>query len=188
MILPIYALGQPVLKKVAAPITPDYPELATLLDNMWETMYHADGVGLAAPQIGLPIRLFLADTEQVERKVEREGDTPFKRVFINAQMLEETGETFTYEEGCLSIPDIRGDVERDSTIRVRWQDENFETHEAVFTGINARVIQHEYDHIEGVLFTERLKPLKRRLIQRKLEAIKTGKVRTDYKMRFFNVR
>ncbi len=188
MILPIYALGQPVLKKVAEPITPDYPELSVLLENMWETMYHADGVGLAAPQIGLSIRLFLADTTQVERKTVRENDEPLKKVFINAQIIEETGDTFSYEEGCLSIPDIRGDVERDSIIRIRWQDENFEHHEATFNGINARVIQHEYDHLEGILFTERLKPLKRRLIQRKLEAIKTGKVRTEYKMRFFNGR
>ncbi len=188
MILPIYALGQPVLKKVAAPIEKDYPELETLLANMWETMYHADGVGLAAPQIGLGIRLFVADTTQLERKEERVGDAPFKRVFINAQILEETGDPFIYEEGCLSIPDIRGEVERDSTIRIRWQDEHFVQYEETFTAINARVIQHEYDHLEGILFTEKLKPLKRRLIQRKLEAIKAGKVRTDYKMRFFNVR
>jgi peptide deformylase len=188
MILPIYALGQPVLKKVATSIEKDYPELEALLANMWDTMYHADGVGLAAPQIGLSIRLFVADTTQVDRKIEREGDTPFKQVFINAQMIEETGAPFIYEEGCLSIPDIRGDVERDSTIRIKWLDEHFKAHEATFTGINARVIQHEYDHLEGVLFTEKLKPLKRRLIQRKLDAIKSGKVRTDYKMRFFNVR
>lgn len=188
MILPIFALGQPVLKKIAAPITKDYPELSTLLDNMWETMYHADGVGLAAPQVGLSIRLFVADTLQIDRKEPRAGDEPFKNVFINAQMLDETGEPFTYEEGCLSIPDIRGDVERPSTIRLRWQDEKFETHEAEFTGINARVIQHEYDHIEGMLFTEKLKPLKKRLIQRKLDAIKAGKIRTEYKMKFFNGR
>ena len=188
MLLPIFALGQPVLKKVAAPITPDYPELATLLTNMWETMYHADGVGLAAPQVGLSIRIFLADTEHVERKTVREHDEPFKRVFINAQMLDENGDPFTYEEGCLSIPDIRGDVERPSTIHLRWQDEKFETHEETFSGINARVIQHEYDHLEGILFTERLKPLKKRLVQRKLEAIKAGKVSTDYKMKFYNAR
>jgi peptide deformylase len=189
MILPIYALGQPVLKKVAAPITPDYPELATLLANMWETMYHADGVGLAAPQIGQSIRLFVIDTEQVERKeAPKVGDEPFKRVFINAQMIEETGDDWTYEEGCLSIPDIRGDVDRPSTIKLRWQDENFAEFEAVFTGINARVIQHEYDHLEGVLFTEKLKPLKKRFVQRKLDAIKAGKVDTDYKMRFYTGR
>lgn len=188
MILPIYAYGQPVLKKVAVAITPDYENLDKLLADMWETMYHADGVGLAAPQVGLPIRLFVADTEQVDRKEPKEGDEPFKRVFINAQMIEETGDDWTYEEGCLSIPDIRGDVERPSVIRVRWQDEHFKEHEAVFTGINARVIQHEYDHIEGILFTEKLKPLKKRFIQRKMDAIRMGKISTDYKMRFYNVR
>jgi peptide deformylase len=188
MILPIYAYGQPVLKKVAAPIDADYPDLNTLLENMWETMYHADGVGLAAPQIGLSIRIFVADTTQLERREEQEGDTPFKGVFINAQIVEETGDKFTYEEGCLSIPDIRGDVDRQSTVRLRWQDEHFHQHEATFSAINARVIQHEYDHLQGVLFTEKLKPIKKRMVQRRLEAIKLGKIRTDYKMRFFNVR
>jgi peptide deformylase len=186
MILPIFAYGQPVLKKIAAPIEPDYPELTTLLTNMWETMYHADGVGLAAPQVGLSIRLFVADTTQVDRTEPVEHDEPFKRVFINPQMIEETGDQFTYEEGCLSIPDIRGDVDRPQTIRIKWVDEQFVPHEAMFVGINARVIQHEYDHLEGVLFTERLKPLKKRFIQKRLEAIRLGKIRSDYKMRFFN--
>lgn len=190
MLLPIYAYGQPVLKKVAEPIGPEYPELSSLIANMWDTMYHADGVGIAAPQVGHGIRLFVIDTEQVERKTEDllSTDTPFKQVFINAQMLSVTNKPWVYEEGCLSIPDIRGDVERPEGIRIRWQDENFQHHEAEFTGINARVIQHEYDHIEGVLFTEKLKPLKKRLIQRKMEAIRTGRVKTDYKMRFFNGR
>lgn len=190
MLLPIYAYGQPVLKKVAAIIDAQYPELQALISNMWDTMYHADGVGIAAPQVGYSIRLFVIDTEQVERKKEEESptDAPFKQVFINAQMLEENGKPWTYEEGCLSIPDIRGDVERPHGIHIRWQDEKFEWHEATFTGINARVIQHEYDHLEGLLFTEKLKPIKKRLIQRRLEAIRTGRVKTDYKMRFFNVR
>jgi peptide deformylase len=189
MILPVYAYGHPVLKKIAEPITPDYPELATLIANMWETMYHADGVGIAAPQIGHSIRLFVIDTEQVERKgTPKPNDEPFKRVFCNAQMIEETGDSWTYEEGCLSIPDIRGDVDRPHTIRIRWQDENFQEQEAVFGGINARVIQHEYDHLEGVLFTEKLKPLKKRFVQRKLEAIKAGKVDVEYKMRFYTGR
>ncbi|MFN0035520.1 MAG: peptide deformylase [Saprospiraceae bacterium] len=187
MLLPIYAYGQPVLKKVAVPIEPDYPDLHTLIADMWDTMYHADGVGVAAPQVGHGIRLFVIDTQEVERKndVVPPTDTPFKQVFINAQMLSVTSKPFTYEEGCLSIPDIRGDVERPEGIRIHWQDENFQHHEADFTGINARVILHEYDHIEGVLFTEKLKPLKKRLIQRKMEAIRTGRVKTDYKMRFF---
>lgn len=188
MILPIYAYGQPVLKKVAAPIGPDYPDLATVIANMWETMYHADGVGLAAPQVGLPIRLFVIDTVQLEKEDKKEKEPGFKKVFLNAQILDETGPEWAYEEGCLSIPHIRGDVERPPVIRVRYQDENFQEFEETFSGINARVIQHEYDHIEGVLFVERLKPLKKRLIQRKLENIRVGKVNTDYKMRFAAVR
>ena len=189
MILPVYAYGHPVLKKVADPITPDFPELATLIENMWDTMYKADGVGIAAPQIGQSIRLFVIDTEQIERKEPvKPGDEGFKRVFINAQMIEETGDDWTYEEGCLSIPDIRGDVDRPSNIRLKWVDENFQEHESAFTGINARVIQHEYDHLQGILFTEKLKPLKKRFVQRKLEAIKAGKVDTEYKMRFYTGR
>ncbi len=191
MLLPVYAYGQPVLKKKAESIGADYPDLTMLLANMWETMYHADGVGIAAPQIGLSIRVFVVDTGLIERKKDKpsvETDQPFKQVFINAQIIEMNDENISYEEGCLSIPDIRGDVDRPDSIHIRWQDENFREHEATFTGINARVIQHEYDHIEGVLFTERLKPLKKRLIQRKLDNIRVGQVRTDYKMRFFNVR
>ncbi len=189
MILPIFAYGQPVLKKVATDIGPDYPELAQLIANMWETMYHADGVGLAAPQIGLAIRLFVIDSTPIERDEKKGDEQPgFKRVFINAQKLEETGEPWAYEEGCLSIPRIRGDVDRPPVIRLRWQDENFETHEETFIGINARIIQHEYDHIEGILFTEKLKPLKKRLIQRKLDDIRAGKINTDYKMKFFATR
>jgi peptide deformylase len=182
MILPIFAYGQPVLKKKAAPIGPDYPELATLIANMWETMYNAHGVGLAAPQVGLSIRLFVIDSVQImDEGKEAEG---LKKVFINAEMIEETGETWAYEEGCLSIPDIRGDVERNPHIRLRYLDENFQPHEETFTDINARVIQHEYDHIDGVLFTDRLKPLKKRLVQRKLEAIRQGKVSADYRLKF----
>ncbi len=190
MLLPIYAYGQPVLKKIAAPVGPDYPDLQALIASMWDTMYHADGVGIAAPQVGYSIRLFVIDTEQLDRKDKElePTDMPMKQVFINAQILGFSQEPFTYEEGCLSIPDIRGDVERPEGIRIRWQDENFQEHEADFTGINARVIQHEYDHIEGVLFTERLKPLKKRLIQRRLDAIKVGRIKTDYKMRFYTAR
>lgn len=189
MLLPIYAYGQPVLKKVATPVGPDYPDLEVLIANMWETMYHADGVGLAAPQIGLSIRLFVIDTLQIKNEEENGMKEPgFKKVFINAQKVEETGNPWAYEEGCLSIPRIRGDVERPEMIRLRYLDENFAEHEETFTGVNARVVQHEYDHIEGVLFTERLKPLKKRLIQRKLEDIRIGKINTDYKMKFYSVR
>jgi peptide deformylase len=188
MILPIYAYGQPVLKKVAAAIEPNHPGLKELLSDMWETMYKADGVGLAAPQIGHSIRIFVIDTEQLEQKERDENDLGFKKVFINAQKLEEEGEPWVYEEGCLSIPHIRGDVERPKNVRLKWQDEDFNWHEATFTGINARVIQHEYDHLQGVLFTELLKPLKRRLVQRKLDDIRVGKVNADYKLRFFTGR
>ncbi len=188
MILPIYAYGHPVLKKIAEPIGPDYPGLAELIANMWETMEKADGVGLAAPQIGVSIRLFLVDTTEVDRKKLNDPDLGFSRVFLNATMLEETGEAWTYEEGCLSIPKISGDVDRQPVIRLRWHDEQFVEHEETFRGINARVIQHEYDHLEGVLFTEKLKPLKKRLIQRKLDAIRLGKISPDYKMRFFTAR
>lgn len=182
MILPIFAFGQPVLKQVAQPISPDYPDLDVLIANMWETMYHAEGVGLAAPQVGLSIRLFVIDsTPMFKEGSEQQG---FKKVFINAQVLEEGGDPWEYEEGCLSIPNIRGGVSRPSEVRLRYQDELFKTHEEVFTGYNARVIQHEYDHIEGILFTDLLKPLKKRLIQKKLNAIAVGNADVDYKMKF----
>lgn len=190
MVLPIYAYGQPVLKKVADDITPDYPGLKELLENMWETMYVAEGVGLAAPQIGLPIRLFVVDTHPKEddekdgEKKEPPTEPPIKRVFINAQKIEESGKEWPFEEGCLSIPDIRGDVDRPEIIRLRFLDEHFQPHEATFAGLNARVIQHEYDHIEGILFVEHLKPLKKQLIKRKLEKIKKGEVKADYRLKF----
>lgn len=182
MILPIYAYGHAVLKKVAEPIDPNYPELQELIANMWETMYNASGVGLAAPQVGLSIRLFVIDTIQMQK--EGEEGKGMKKVFINAEKLEETGLPWAYEEGCLSIPDIRGDVDRPPRLLLRYYDEQWGQHEEVFEGINARVIQHEYDHIDGVLFVDHLKPLKRRLIQRKLEAIKAGTIKADYRMRF----
>ena len=185
MILPIYGYGHPVLKKVAEEIGPDYPELSALIENMFETMYQANGVGwLAAPQIGRSIRLFLVDTDQLEREGEEQAG--IKKVFINAQKIEEGGDPWAYEEGCLSIPDIRGDVDRPPTLKLRYQDENFQEHTEIFTGINARVIQHEYDHIEGVLFTEHLKPIRKRMIKGKLEKIKKGKIDVDYRMRFVN--
>ncbi len=182
MILPIYAYGQPVLKKVAKDISPDYEGLEQLIADMWETMDHANGVGLAAPQIGRPIRLFMIDSAPMFD--EGEEDKGLKMVFINAEILEETGKDVSYSEGCLSIPDITGDVERPETITMKWVDENFEPHEATFTDMNARVIQHEYDHIEGILFTEYLKPLKKRLVKRRLEKIKKGEINPDYRMKF----
>ncbi len=182
MILPIIAYGHPVLKKVCSEIESDYVELPKLIADMWETMYNAKGIGLAAPQIGLPIRLFLVDTIQLER----DDEPGFKQVFINAEVLKEEGEFWAYEEGCLSIPKIVGDVERQEQITIRYQDENFKTHEKTFEGMDARVIQHEYDHIEGVLFTQKLKPLKRRLLGRKLDQLKKGKTSADYKLKFYN--
>jgi len=182
MILPIYAYGQPVLKRVAKPIDKDYPELKTLLANMWETMYNAEGIGLAEPQVGLSIRIFMMDTAQLK---DEDGTIQgFKQAFINAEKIEETGEVKDYEEGCLSIPDLRGDVKRPGVLTLRYLDENFEEHTKTFTGLNARVIQHEYDHIDGKLFTEKLKPIKKRMMKRKLEIIRKGLVQVDYKMKF----
>jgi len=182
MILPIYAYGQPVLKKEGAEVSRDYPDLDKLIADMFETMYHASGVGLAAPQVGQSLKLFVVDTIQVEKE-ETEGKG-IKKAFINAEMLEETGDEWAYEEGCLSIPDIRGEVDRLPVIRLRYQDEKFEVHEETFEGINARVIQHEYDHIIGKLFIEKLGPVKKQLIKRKLENIKRGKVSADYRLKF----
>jgi peptide deformylase len=182
MILPIFAYGQPVLKKKAADINSEYPDLNKLIDDMWETMYFAHGVGIAAPQIGLSIRLFVIDSIQIMEDDKKEEG--IKKVFINAQIIEETGDFWAYEEGCLSIPDIRGDVERTKKVRIQYYDENFVKHDEIYEGINARVIQHEYDHIDGILFVEKLKPLKKKLIQRRLNDIKTGKVKADYKLKF----
>lgn len=182
MVLPIYAYGQPVLKKRAEDIGADYPDLAEIIGNMWETMYAAQGVGLAAPQVGYSIRIFVVDTIQImEEERKTEG---IRKVFINALIVDESGDLWPYEEGCLSIPHIRGDVERLQKVRIRYMDENFVAREEIYEGINARVIQHEYDHIEGVLFVEKLKPLKKKLIQRKLNDIRTGKVSADYKLKF----
>jgi len=182
MVLPIYAYGQPVLKKVAKDISPDYEGLEELIANMWETMEAANGVGLAAPQIGRSIRLFLVDSGPMQE--EGEEHLGIKQVFINAEILEEAGEDYSYSEGCLSIPDINGDVERPEELTIRWQDEKFREHEQTFNGMNARVIQHEYDHIEGILFTEHLKPLKKRLVKRKLEKIRKGDIKPAYRMKF----
>jgi len=193
MILPIVAYGDPVLKKKGAAITKDYPNFDTLLENMYETMYNAFGVGLAAPQIGLPIRLFLVDTtpfsedEELTEK-ERYALKDFKRTFINAKIIKEEGDEWAFNEGCLSIPDVREDVFRQPKITIEYVDENFETHTEVFEGLIARVIQHEYDHIEGVLFTDKLSSLKKRLIKSRLVNISKGKINVDYRMRFPNLK
>ncbi|NNF19046.1 MAG: peptide deformylase [Flavobacteriaceae bacterium] len=189
MILPIIAYGDPVLRKVGEEIDQEYPKLEELIENMWETMYHANGVGLAAPQIGLPIRLFLVDASPFaeddelseEERAQLEG---FKKVFINAEILEEDGDPWAFNEGCLSIPEIREDVQRNEQITIRYMDENFKQFEETFDGLLARVIQHEYDHIEGILFTDKLSSLKKRLLKGKLSNISKGKVNVDYRMRF----
>ncbi|WP_298472612.1 peptide deformylase [uncultured Maribacter sp.] len=189
MILPIIAYGDPVLRKVGKDINVDYPKLDELLENMWETMYNAHGVGLAAPQIGLPIRLFLvdatpfADDEDMSAEEKKQLDG-FKKAFINPKITEESGEEWTFNEGCLSIPDIREDVSRKGTIHITYLDENFKEHKETYGGLLARVIQHEYDHIEGVLFTDKLSTLKKRLLKGKLSNISKGKISVDYRMRF----
>ncbi len=190
MNLPIVAYGHPVLRKVGEDITKDYPELQKLIADMWDTMYNSNGVGLAAPQINRAIRLFVIDTIQIVEGFDEEdkrtypNEEPVKDVFINARILEETGEPWAYNEGCLSIPKVREDVKRQPRIRIRYMDENFTEHEKEFQGITARVIQHEYDHIEGKLFIDYLAPLKKRLIKKKLDDISSGKVKTDYRMLF----
>lgn len=189
MILPIVGYGDPVLRTVCDEITPEYPELKKVISNMFETMYNAYGVGLAAPQVALPIRLFVIDTtpfsddEDLEDK-EKEQLEGFKRVFINAKMLKEEGEEWGFNEGCLSIPEVREDVYRHEKITIEYQDEDFNTIIEPFDGMIARVIQHEYDHIEGILFTDHISTLKKQLIKKKLQSIMEGKTRPDYKMKF----
>jgi peptide deformylase len=197
MVLPIVAYGDPVLRKVAVEIDKDYPALQDLIANMFETMHKALGVGLAAPQVGKAIRLFLVETRPFSHKEEDDEDdefTPeeraqladFKRVFINAKIIQEEGEEWAFNEGCLSIPKIREDVMRKPNLRIQYYDEKFEFFDETYEGLIARVIQHEYDHIEGKLFTDKISPLRRRLIQGKLKDISKGKVQVGYKMRFPN--
>ena len=198
MIYPIYGYGHSVLKKVAEDIDENFEGLAKLVEDMFETMYDSNGVGLACPQIGKSIRIFIIDTIQLEDDEEetaqklKDGEIPFKngvrKAFINPIIVEETGKEWEYEEGCLSIPDVTGDVSRKPKVVIEYYNEKFELLEETYDGMNARVIQHEYDHLEGILFTEHLKPLKRRLIKRKLENIKKGKIDVDYKMKFFDIK
>lgn len=189
MIIPIYGYGEPVLRKIGEVITPDYPNLQEIITNMYDTMYNACGVGLAAPQVGLAIRLFIINTEPFSdsddlTKEEQEQLKEFKRTFINAKMLKEEGEEWSFNEGCLSIPDVREDVFRNETITIEYCDEDFITKTEVFDGLIARVIQHEYDHIEGILFTDKISSLKKTLIKKKLQNIMEGKARPDYRMKF----
>ena len=189
MIIPIFGYGEPVLRKIGEVITPDYPNLKEIISNMYDTMYNACGVGLAAPQVGLAIRLFIINTEPFSdsddlTKEEQEQLKEFKRTFINAKMLKEEGEEWSFNEGCLSIPDVREDVFRNETITIEYCDEDFITKTEVFDGLIARVIQHEYDHIEGILFTDKISSLKKTLIKKKLQNIMEGKARPDYRMKF----
>jgi len=193
MKLPIIAYGDKILRKVGENISPDYDGLEQLIADMKETMYNAFGVGLAAPQIGRAIRLFIVDTAPFSEdpdldETESEFLKNFDRIFINAQIIEETGDKWAFNEGCLSIPDIREDVLRQDTITIEYQDENFKNHKETLTGLAARVVQHEYDHIEGILFTDKVSSLKKRLLKKKLENISKGKIDVDYKMRFPNLK
>ncbi|WP_136666894.1 peptide deformylase [Flavobacterium sp. H122] len=193
MIYPIVGYGDPVLRKVGAEITPEYPNLKEVIQNMYDTMYNAHGVGLAAPQVGLPIRLFIVDTEPFSDSddLSKEEETQlkgFKKTFINAKILKEEGEEWAFNEGCLSIPDVREDVYRHEQITIEYFDENFEKKTEVYDGLIARVIQHEYDHIEGVLFTDKISTLKKTLIKKKLQNIMEGKARPDYRMRFAKIK
>jgi peptide deformylase len=191
MILPIIAYGDPVLRKVSKDITPDYPKLEELIANMRETMKNAQGVGLAAPQIGKDIRLFLidaspfAENEELDKE-ERDFLQHFNKTFINARILDEEGEEWAFSEGCLSIPNINEDVYRNETIHVEYVDENFEKKTESLNGLAARIFQHEYDHIEGILFTDKLSTLKKRLLKKKLDNISKGNIEVDYRMKFPN--
>ena len=191
MILPIVGYGDPVLRKIGEDISKDYPNLDELIANMYQTMYNAMGIGLAAPQIGLAIRLFVIDTEPFSdsenlSETEKTLLKSFKRTFINAKMIVEEGEQWGFNEGCLSIPDVREDVFRHEKITVEYYDEQFVKKTETFDGLIARVIQHEYDHIEGILFTDLISSLKKQLIKKKLANIMDGKARPDYRMRFCN--
>jgi peptide deformylase len=190
MILPIVAYGTPILRQVSKEIAPDYPDLAKLIEDMWETMYSSNGVGLAAPQVNRDIRLFIIDSRQVfenleENEKDKYPDGPgIKQVFINAHVVAVDGEEWSYNEGCLSIPKIREDIFRNEEVTLDFLDENFESHTVTYNGISARIILHEYDHIEGKLFIDYLKPLKRKLLKSKLDDITRGKISVDYKMSF----
>ena len=181
MLLPIFVYGNPVLRKAGVNIAKDYPGLAELISGMFETMKSSDGVGLAAPQIGKAIRLFIVDASPYEK--EDPGVAGFHRAFINAKITERSGEEKLFNEGCLSLPGIREDISRKSVIKIEYSDENFEFHEDVFEGIKARIIQHEYDHIEGKLLIDHLSPVRRALLKARLDAISKGKVETAYKIK-----
>ena len=184
MILPVVAIGDAVLKKKCQDITKDYPELETFIANMQDTMAGASGVGLAAPQVGKAIRLFIIDSTIMLEDDDETEEIGVKEIFINAQMIEETGEEWAFEEGCLSIPKIRENVFRKERIKIEYYNQNWKKQTKIFEGVTARIIQHEYDHIEGILFTDHLKPLKKRLLKKKLNKISEGKISPGYKMKY----
>lgn len=191
MILPILAYGHPVLRQVAQDITPEYPELQKFIADMWDTMYHSNGVGLAAPQVGRPVRIFTLDSAQIfenmkddDDKEQYPDDPGVKQLFINPHVTAINGEEWCYNEGCLSIPKVREDVYRAEEVTLRFVDEQFVPQERTFNGLTARIILHEYDHLEGKLFIDLLKPLKRKLLKRKLDDITKGKIKVDYRMTF----
>lgn len=189
MVLPIIAYGDAVLKKRGADINKDYPGLDKVIANMFDTMHNAKGVGLAAPQVGLSIRLFVVDAspyaeDKEDGEKEKKELKDFKKVFINPSIVKEEGDKWKFNEGCLSIPSIREDVERKPSIKIKYLDENFKPHEEEYDGLRARIIQHEYDHIEGILFIDKLNPLRRSLLKRKLVEISKGLVEVNYKMKF----
>jgi len=193
MILPIIAYGDPVLRKTGVEIDKDYPNLSELIINMEETMQNANGVGLAAPQVGKAIRLFLVDASPFSESDELEDEEraflkEFKRVFINPKIIEERGEEWAFSEGCLTIPNINEDVLRKETIDIEYFDINFKAKKETLNGLAARIFQHEYDHIEGVLFTDKLSSLKKRLLKKKLDNISKGKIDVDYRMKFPNLK
>jgi peptide deformylase len=181
MILPVFLYGSPVLRKVATDIPENYPDLDELIESLFETMYQSEGIGLAAPQVGKSLRIFVIDASPLEEDDPSLKD--FKKVFINPQIISYEGDLISYNEGCLSIPEIREDVERESTVLIRYCDRDFIYREEYFTGIAARIIQHEYDHLEGRLFTDLISPLKKRLLKRKLTSISKGKVDVKYRVK-----
>lgn len=179
MVFPIYVNGSPVLRKVANEINKDFDNLPALIDDMFETMYVTDGVGLAAPQIGKSLRIFVIDASPYEEDDPALKD--FKKVFINPVIIERNGNPWVFNEGCLSLPEIREDVERPDIVKIKYLDENFIQHEDTYDGIRARIIQHEYDHLDGILFVDRLSPIRKKLLKGKLTAISKGKFKAQYK-------
>jgi peptide deformylase len=179
MIYPILVYGHPILRKISKEVSPDHPGLKTFIADLWGTMYKSDGVGLAAPQVGNPVRIFVIDTSAVEE--EEEKLAAIKKTFINPKIIERTGEPVLFNEGCLSLPNLREDVEREPRVRIQYYDEEFTFHDETYKGVAARVIQHEYDHLDGILFPDRLKPIKRRVLKGKLTALMKGNFNVKYK-------